>query len=198
LVVAAVLLTVGMFGFVRGVAAQDEQSVTAQLEEENDSGLTATAVLTADGDQTFVVVQIEGDVEEGTEGHMFASTCDDHEGANGVFYQIEPVDADGYSETVVDVPLTLLADGNHWIHMHTPSVERGEGLLCGPIPALAADGEGTPAAGGEELPPTGVGTMAGDSESSFSLVLIALAACAGVVAILILRRREPGASGTRD
>jgi hypothetical protein len=188
MIFAAVLVIVGMFGFVRGAAAQDEASVTADLAEQNDSGITGTAVLTADGDQTIVVIQLNG-AEEGTEGHMFDNTCDNHQGAT-IFYPLEPVSADGHSESVVDAPLSLLADGKHWIHLHEPAVERGEGVACGNVPALSAGGV---------LPSSGVGTMAGDSSSGIlSSASVALALGAVVISFLLLRRREIGTSGPRD
>ena len=188
MIIAAVLVLVGMFGLVQEAAAQDQASVTADLAEENDSGMTGTAELTADGDQTIVVIQLNG-AEEGTEGHMFDNTCDNHQGAT-IFYQLEPVNADGLSESVVDAPLSLLADGSHWIHLHEPAVERGEGLLCGNVPALSAGGM---------LPASGVGSMAGDSSSGFlSLTFMALAVGAVVILFLLLRAREKGTSSPHN
>ena len=136
LAAAALVLTFGIFGFARIAAAQDGKSVTVELVEENDSGLSGTAVLTPDGDQTRVVVEAPG-AEEGISGHMFDSTCDDHGGAT-VFHDFTPLDADGRSETVVDETFENLTTGDYWIHLHQPADERGGGLLCGNVPDLAA------------------------------------------------------------
>jgi hypothetical protein len=172
--VVAMLLSVGLIGAASPVSAQDD-SVTVDLQSEDDSGVTGQAVLTADGDQTIVDVQLEGS-EAGYEGHMFDSTCDDHQGAT-VFYAIEAVDDEGHSESTVDAPLSELSSGDFWIHMHRPAGERGVGVACGQVPA--ADGTGG------ELPTTGVGSLA-DSQSNSWLIaglLVAIAAFAGSIAL---------------
>ncbi|MEA2511615.1 MAG: hypothetical protein QOJ59_1102 [Thermomicrobiales bacterium] len=164
--VAAILVAVGILGLTAPVAAQDDGSVTVQLAEENDSGVTGTAVLTADGDQTNIVVDLDG-AEEGYEGHTFDSSCDDHRSAT-VFYAIEAVDADGHSESVVEAPLSELTSGDFWIHMHRPAGERGEGVACGQI--LAAAGTGG------SLPDTGVGPIGRGSTDAWLLAGLAMAA----------------------
>jgi hypothetical protein len=178
LAAAALLMTFGIFGFARAAAAQSAASVTAELEEENDSGITGTAVLTPDGERTLVVIELVG-AEEGVEGHMFDSTCDDH-GAATVFYDFDPVDADGRSETVVDAPFSDLTTGDYWIHLHEPAVERGGGLVCGVVPEYRAGGA-------TSVPSTGVGTTAGGSQE-YSVLLAGLAVAGMFVAFVLLRR----------
>jgi hypothetical protein len=172
--VVAMLLSVGLISAASPVSAQ-EDSVTVDLQPEDDSGVSGQAVLTADGDQTIVTVQLEGS-EAGFEGHMFDSTCDDHQGAT-VFYAIEAVDDEGKSESTVDAPLSELATGDFWIHIHQPAGDQGVGVACGQV--LAADGTGG------ELPTTGVGSLA-DSRSNSWLVaglLVALVTFAGSIAL---------------
>lgn len=187
LAAAALLMTLGISGFAGAATAQNAESVTADLDEENDSGITGTAVLTPEGDQTRVVIELVG-AEEGTEGHMFDSGCDDHGGAT-VFHDFNPVDADGRSETVVDAPFTEVATGAYWIHFHEPAVERGEGLVCGNVPEYRAAGVGA------AIPSTGVGTTAGGSQENLALTAMAgLAAASAFVAFVLLRRARRGSS----
>jgi hypothetical protein len=167
----ASLLALSLITTVSLASAQDEQPVTVQLDAEDDSGVSGTAVLTADGDQTTIEVSLVGS-EEGYEGHSFDSTCDDHASAS-VFYAIEPVDADGKSTSVVDAPLSELTNGEFWIHLHRPAGERGVGVACGQIPALNA-------AGGSNLPGTGVGPLDGGGMGNWLLV------AASAFAVLLL------------
>ena len=187
LAVAVVLMTAGMLGSAGADAAQGPQTVTAELEEENDSGITGTAVLTAEGNQTRVVVELVG-AEEGTEGHMFDSTCDDHGGAT-VFHDFTPADAEGRSETVVDAPFSELTTGEYWIHLHQPAVERGGGLVCGQVPNLSA--------GGTTVPSTGVGTTAVRSAND-DLLLAGLVAASIVLAVLLVRSVRRGSSAIAE
>lgn len=170
----AMLLSVGVIGAASPVSAQDE-SVTVDLQPQDDSGVSGQAVLTADGDQTIVTVQLEGS-EAGYEGHMFDSTCDDHQGAT-VFYAINAVDDEGKSESTVDAPLSELTTGEFWIHMHRPAGERGVGVACGQVPAL----DGT----GGELPTTGVGSMSNTGSYVWMLagLIAAVVAFGGSIAV---------------
>jgi hypothetical protein len=169
------LMATGIFVLASPVAAQDVESVTVQLEPEDDSGVTGTAVLTADGDQTTVTVDLEG-AEEGYEGHVFDSTCDDHQSAT-VFYAIEPVDADGHSESVVEAPLLDLTSGEFWVHIHRPADEGGEGVACGQVEYAV----------GGELPATGVGP-AGTGDTNAWLLAGLAAVVAAFGASWVIRR----------
>jgi hypothetical protein len=171
----AMLMATGIFVLASPVAAQDVESVTVEHKPDDDSGVTGTAVLTADGDQTEVTVDLEG-AEEGYEGHMFDSTCDDHQSAT-VFHAIEPVDADGHSESVVEAPLLDLTSGDFWVHIHRPAGERGVGVACGQVEQAV----------GGELPATGVGVTDGRGLNAWLLAGLA-AAVAAFGASWVVRR----------
>ena len=188
--VVALLLGIGGIGAVSPVSAQDD-SVTVELEAEDDSGVTGQAVLTADGDQTLLTVELEGS-EEGYEGHVFDSNCGDHQSAT-VFYAIEAVDADGQSESTVDAPLSELTTGDFWVHMHQPAGERGVGVACGQVLA-AEDGEVPAEDNSEEsdedgvggtLPTAGVGSLTDNGSNAWLIagLVAALAAFGGSVAL---------------
>jgi hypothetical protein len=177
--VVAMMLCIGLMSAASPVSAK-EDSVTVDLESQDDSGVTGQAVLTADGDQTILTVKLEGS-EAGYEGHMFDSTCDDHQGAT-VFYAIEAVDDEGQSESTVDAPLSELTTGDFWIHIHRPAGERGVGVACGQVPA--ADGTGG------ELPSTGVGAIGNTGSQVWLLVglVAALTAFGGSIALRTRRQ----------
>jgi hypothetical protein len=193
LAAALLALTLGLLGFARTAAAQDAQSVTAELAEANDSGITGTAVLTAQGDETLVVIDLVGAFEEGTEGHLYASDIPDctgeSHGAAPEFFDFLPVDADGHSETLVPAPFSELTNGDYWIHLHEPAVERGEGLVCGQVPNYSAPVT-TP-------PSTGVGSTAGDPREYLPL-LAGLALASMLTAVVLLRRGRRGAAVAGD
>jgi hypothetical protein len=176
-VAVAIVFVASLLSVAGSAVAQDSQGVTVQLAEENDSGVTGTAVLTADGNQTRLQVTLEG-AEAGYEGHTFDSTCDDHRAAT-VFYAIEAVDADGTSESIVDAPLSELQNGKFWIHMHKPAGERGEGVACGQIPAASVGGT---------LPASGVGPLGGEQAGAWYLLGFAVAA--GLIGAASLLRRQ--------
>jgi hypothetical protein len=173
-VAIVVLAAVGVTGLAAGAAAQDQQPVTVQLAAEGDSGVTGTAVLTADGDKTKVAVDLQGG-EAGYEGHLLDSTCDNHQAAT-VFYPLEAVDANGHSDTVVDASLGELTNGKYWVHIHRPAAGRGVGVACGQIPSSV------------DLPATGVG-IAGDRVPVAWFLAGLLVAAAALGAAFALRRR---------
>lgn len=183
---AALVLAFGGFGFAGIAAAQVGDSVSVELAEQNGSGLSGNATLTARGDQTVVVVNAPG-APEGTTGHMFDSTCDDHASAT-VFYDLTPLDADGGSETVVDQTFANLTTGKYWIHLHKPGVERGGGLLCGNVPDARA---------ATTVPNTGVGTSREYARSAGALLAGLIAASLLAVAAFFVRTRR-GLSGIPD
>lgn len=172
----AMLMVTGFIALASPVAAQDAQSVTVNLDPEGDDGVSGTAVLTADGDQTLVTVDLD-DSEAGWEGHMFDSTCDDHQSAT-VFYAIEPVDADGHSESVVDAPFVDLTSGDFWIHMHRPGGEFGIGVACGQVPYAV----------GGELPATGVGAFGDNGLNAWLLAGLAAVVVAFGASVVVRER----------
>jgi len=163
-VAAALLVAVAFVGFARGAAAQDAQSVTIDLVEQNESGISGTATVSDEGDgQTRVVIETTGGEDEGGEAHVFANaTCEDHRGV-AEFYDLTPLDADGASDTVIDLPYETIANGDHWVHVHAPAAEGGGGLACGNV--LLSVGSG-----GDDLPATGVGTAAGGTGTNALLL----------------------------
>jgi hypothetical protein len=174
----AILFAFCLFLPGQAALAQDAQTVTVDIPEEDGSGVTGTAVLTADGDQTIFDLELVGG-EAGYEGHIFDNTCDNHQGAT-VFYAIEPVDETLTSQSILDVSFDEITNGTYWIHVHKPGGERGIGVGCGQIEAYSGVGGA--------LPNSGVG-MPG-SGASFTLLLSAVVAAAGLFAVAMQLRKS--------
>ena len=130
-----------VLGFVTlAVPVAAQESVTIQLREQNGSGQSGTAVLTAEGDRTRVVVTLSnppaGIVQP---AHIHEGTC-----ANlnpQPRYPLQSLSG-GRSETVVDVPLSQLLAGQFAINVHKSQQEISTYVACGEIRAQLAPATG--------------------------------------------------------
>jgi hypothetical protein len=120
--------------------AADAPRIELEFEELNDSGVTGTATLYEDGDQTIVELDLEGTGEDHP-AHIHEGTCDDI--APQPAYNLENVGEDGTSTSLVDAPLQELIDGDYVIDLHRAPNELGTLIACAAI-------EGSP-----EVPGTG-------------------------------------------
>src|SRR5215213_4419908 len=113
--VLLVLLALTSFARVSTVGAQDN-SVTIDLNELNDSGISGTATLTDNGDGTTTVeIQVDG-ATGGHPAHIHEGTCDDLN--PNPQYPLTNVDADGLSTTDVDVSLDDLLSEQYAVNLH--------------------------------------------------------------------------------
>lgn len=126
-------------------SALAQETVTVTLAEQNNSGQTGTATLTAMGDQTEVVI----DANVGPAGagvaqpnHIHTGTCGADLG--GVAHPLTNL-ADGAGTTVVDVKLADLQTGDFAVNLHKSADEVSVYTACGNIPAAAM----LPTTGGE-------------------------------------------------
>ena len=118
-----------------GVASAAD-SVTVTLATLNNSGVSGTAVLTAMGTQTQVVVTVTGEPAAGSEpDHIHTGECGATLG--GVKYPLKNVEG-GTSTTVVDVPLASLETGGFAINVHESAANIANYVACGNIAAMAA------------------------------------------------------------
>ena len=109
--------------------------LTLVLNEDNDSGQTGWANLTAKGDQTEVILLLSpGDLETES-AHIHSGRCGDALG--GVAHPLTSfVDGAGFSITTLEVEMASLLNGDFAINTH----KKGEGSVytnCGNIPADA-------------------------------------------------------------
>jgi hypothetical protein len=132
--ILTVVFAVALGAFaVAGCGGDDEGSdeVTIVLNEFESSGQTATATLTAEGEQTQVSIQVEDDpVSDSQPAHIHEGTCDNltAEPAFGL-----PNVVDGSSETTVDVSLETLTSSAYAINLHMSADDLATYTSCGNI-----------------------------------------------------------------
>lgn len=104
--------------------------VTVELAEFDGSGQTGTATLTADGEQTRVVIAVDSPLSDSQPAHIHEGTCDDltPEPAYGL-----PNVTAGSSDSTVDVSLDTLTDGDYAINLHMSDDDLATYTSCGEI-----------------------------------------------------------------
>lgn len=127
-----------------------------ELEELNDSGITGTVTLyDAGDDETIVEFDVEGSGGNHP-AHIHRGTCGDLDPEP--YKNLENVDAQGKSTTVVDVALDDLLAGDYAIDMHLAPDELGTLIACADIEGEPeTPGEASPAASPEATPTEAVG-----------------------------------------
>jgi plastocyanin len=113
-----------------GNATAGTEEVTINMRELNDSGISGTATLRANGDQTDVELHLDG-ATGGHPVHIHQGTCDDLD--PNPAYPLENVDANGESTTTVDISLTDLLASPYAINVHKSADEIGIYVACGEI-----------------------------------------------------------------
>ena len=111
--------------------ADAAESVTIDLNELSDSGVSGTATLTANGEQTDVAIAVTG-ATGGHPVHIHTGTCDT---LGEVVHGLTDIDANGESVTTVDTSLTDLLDGEFAINAHLSAEEISVYVACGNIEA---------------------------------------------------------------
>ena len=111
--------------------------VTVQLGEQNASGESGTATLTAEGDRTKVVIDLEGN-SSAQPAHIHKGSCADLDASPE--YALEDVSG-GTSITTVDAKLDDLRDGAFAINVHASAAELETYVACGNVGE--GDGSGT-------------------------------------------------------
>jgi hypothetical protein len=111
-----------------GDAAAEEATVS--LEEVDGSGQTGEATLTASGNQTHVLILIDGEGVSGNQpARIYEGTCDNL-GAEPAYELLEVQNS--FSDTTVDVPLATLTASPHAIDLQmSPSNDKR--TSCGNI-----------------------------------------------------------------
>ncbi|MBA3433381.1 MAG: hypothetical protein H0U08_04735 [Actinobacteria bacterium] len=135
--VLTVLLAIALAAFaLTGCGSDDDEAsgdeVTVELSEEAGSGQTGTATLTADGEQTRVVIEIDGDpVSESQPAHIHEGSCGDDLNPEPLYGL--PNVADGTSDTTVDVSLDTLTSSDYAINLHMSDEDLETYTSCGDI-----------------------------------------------------------------
>ena len=129
-VLAIALATVALAACGGDDDEADGDDVTVELAEFDGSGQTGTATLTADGEQTRVVIAVDSPVSDSQPAHIHEGTCDDltPEPAYGL-----PNVTAGSSDSTVDVSLDTLTDGEYAINLHMSDDDLATYTSCGEI-----------------------------------------------------------------
>ncbi|MEA2525033.1 MAG: hypothetical protein QOF73_2260 [Thermomicrobiales bacterium] len=104
--------------------------LTIDLGELNDSGMSGTATLRANGDQTDVELNLVG-ATGGHPAHIHRGTCVDLD-PNPAF-PLQDVDANGQSTTTVEISLEDLQAEPFAVNLHKSAEEIGLYVACGEI-----------------------------------------------------------------
>ena len=118
-------------------AAASSDEVIVELADENGSGESGTATLTATGDQTRVVLELQNPTTDSQPAHI-------HEGSCGPALNPQPLHGllnvmQGRSETIVNVPLSELTAGGHAINVHQSNANLDKYVACGNLPGATDD-----------------------------------------------------------
>lgn len=140
-----------------GTVNVGEPAVTIPLRELNDSGVTGTVELSEQGQATRISIQVSGDAVTGDHiAHLHSGTC---EVPGDYTYTLNPVNADGTSETVVNLTLNELLTGGYMINIHPSEQDWDAWMACAELRLLDAPDTAveTPAptveAGGQVITP---------------------------------------------
>ncbi len=129
--ILGVALAIALFS-----TASAEDTVTVKLDPLNNSGISGTATLTAQGDSTQVVLNLTGEPAGASEpAHIHTGSCGPSLG--GVKFPLKNVE-NGTSTTVVNASLASLQTGGFAINVHQSAANIANYVACGNIPALAA------------------------------------------------------------
>lgn len=113
-----------------GNGGDSSNEMTVDLAEQNGSGESGTATLTAAGDKTTVVISLDNPPTGPQPAHIHKGSCSKLDPTPA--YALGDV-ADGKSTTEVDVPLQDLQDADYAINVHKSVPEAAIYVACGEI-----------------------------------------------------------------
>jgi hypothetical protein len=117
-------------------SASSSNEVIVELAEQNGSGESGTATLTATGASTRVVLELKNPTTDSQPAHIHRGTCEtlDPDPLHGLVNVIQ-----GRSETEVNVPLSELTAGGLALNVHQSNAKLDEYVACGNLPGGDAD-----------------------------------------------------------
>ena len=117
-------------------SASSSNEVTVQLAEQNNSGESGTATLTAAGASTRVVLEMKNPTTDSQPAHIHRGSCEDLDAdpLHGLLNVIQ-----GRSETVVNAPLSELTAGGLALNVHQSNAKLDTYVACGNLPGDTAD-----------------------------------------------------------
>jgi Cu/Zn superoxide dismutase len=139
-------------------ATTDEQSVVVQLKSLRESGQTGTATLTAQGDKTLVVLELQGQPDGSFEpAHVHVNYCANIDPTPQYFLTDSSEETDGgrlwvengKASALIQVPLAALQEKQHAVNVHLSPTNLPHYVACGDIPGVG--GATPPTATTEDL-----------------------------------------------
>lgn len=134
-----------------GATNVDAQTLSINLVDWSDTGVTGTATLVGQDNRTQVNITIDGPgVVGGHEVHIHNGTCASPGTAT---YTLSPIDANGTSSTTVSLSLSQLTAGAYFINVHPDEANWDAWMVCGNITGTTtglAEQTPTPAVGGSQ------------------------------------------------
>jgi hypothetical protein len=117
-------------------SASSSNEVTVELAEQNNSGESGIATLTATGASTRVVLEMKNPTTDSQPAHIHRGSCEnlDADPLHGLLNVIQ-----GRSETVVNVPLSELTAGGLALNVHQSNAKLDTYVACGNLPGDTAD-----------------------------------------------------------
>lgn len=150
--------------------AENANSLTINLVDWSDTGVTGTATLTEDGNTTQVGVALQGEgIVGGHELHIHNGTCATPGSAT---YTLTPIDANGTSTSSINLTLAQLTAGNYFINVHPDEANWDNWMVCGNI-------TGTPTSVTSVTPTTPVTNQTGDGSVGGNTTMVTTSAQAG-------------------
>ncbi len=111
--------------------ASAQSPITVQIQSKDNSGVSGTATLTPQGNQTRVVVQLKGAASNVAQpAHFHSGTCDKLDPKPK--YPLADV-VNGTSTTVVSAPVSELASGKYAINVHKSAADVKISVACGNV-----------------------------------------------------------------
>jgi hypothetical protein len=119
----------GEGGYAEATPVMEAQTVTVQLNELNNSGVSGEATLTATTSGTDVSLSVNGAAGDNPV-HIHYGTCDN---LGEVAAPLTNIDASGKSETTVPLTLDALTSGQYAINAHESAANIQNYIACGNI-----------------------------------------------------------------
>jgi hypothetical protein len=117
-------------------SASSSNEVVVELAEQNNSGESGTATLTATGAKTRVVLEMKNPTTDSQPAHIHRGSCEnlDADPLHGLLNVRQ-----GRSETVVNVPLSELTTGGLALNVHQSNASLDTYVACGNLPGDTGD-----------------------------------------------------------
>jgi hypothetical protein len=116
--------------------ASSSNQVMVELAEQNNSGESGIATLTATGATTRVVLEMKNPTTDSQPAHVHRGSCENLD-ADPLYGLLNVMQ--GRSETVVNVPLSELTAGGLALNVHHSNAKLDTYVACGNLPGDTAD-----------------------------------------------------------